>query len=401
MNTAVANNNGDFDSDGYTDLEEYLNDIAAWPAPGIIRFTGQSNLRYEQIQNWRVDGVQENVQGQGVITTSSLWQPSRYDVVHILDATVSVDSVGQQAGRIVLAPAAGDQASLTVGAGWLQVTDEIVIGQSSGMAELTLAGGDLYAARLSRGSGGSFEFTGGRLHVDEVAFDLVNQGGTLEPGAQFDHSTGVTTVLGNFAQMASGTIHMRVNGPTPGAEHDQLVVMGAATLAGTLDIEISAELAEPADRGSFVAEVLLSGATLFGAFDAISIDSVDATSGPLYVGSGNGELDGIFRIVSTTTTEVVLTHYLALPGDANGDMVVDVSDFNIWNSNKFSADTDWLHGDFNGDGNTDVSDFNIWNANKFSSVPMTPAVPEPAGGLLAIGLFLGLWAASRPSVSSR
>ncbi|MEM7313607.1 MAG: hypothetical protein AAF497_10700 [Planctomycetota bacterium] len=66
-------------------------------------------------------------------------------------------------------------------------------------------------------------------------------------------------------------------------------------------------------------------------------------------------------------------------GDANLDLVVDVSDFNIWNSNKFTTDSQWQDGDFSGDQNVDVSDFGIWNANKFQSANDTAAVPEPTG----------------------
>ncbi len=47
--------------------------------------------------------------------------------------------------------------------------------------------------------------------------------------------------------------------------------------------------------------------------------------------------------------------------------VVDVSDFNVWNSNKFTSVAAWCAGDFNADGAVDVSDFNIWNANKFTA----------------------------------
>ena len=75
-----------------------------------------------------------------------------------------------------------------------------------------------------------------------------------------------------------------------------------------------------------------------------------------------------------------------LVGDANLDGVADVSDFNVWNSNKFSGVLAWNQGDFNGDGVADVSDFNSWNANKFLSSD-TAAVPEPAGFcLVGIGL---------------
>ena len=52
-------------------------------------------------------------------------------------------------------------------------------------------------------------------------------------------------------------------------------------------------------------------------------------------------------------------------GDANLDGRVDVSDFNLWNNNKFQTGT-WSSGDFTCDGVVDVSDFNVWNNNNFT-----------------------------------
>ena len=78
-------------------------------------------------------------------------------------------------------------------------------------------------------------------------------------------------------------------------------------------------------------------------------------------------------------------------GDGNLDGVVDGTDFNIWNANKFTANAGWCGGDYNGDGFTDGSDFNRWNSNKFrSSGDALSVVPEPSGFLLAslIVLFL-------------
>jgi hypothetical protein len=54
-------------------------------------------------------------------------------------------------------------------------------------------------------------------------------------------------------------------------------------------------------------------------------------------------------------------------GDGNLDGVVDGSDFNLWNSNKFTLVAAWSRGDFNADGAVDGSDFNLWNGNKFTS----------------------------------
>ena len=56
-----------------------------------------------------------------------------------------------------------------------------------------------------------------------------------------------------------------------------------------------------------------------------------------------------------------------LLGDANLDGVVDVADFNIWNSHRLTLQAAWSAGDFNADGAVDVSDFNIWNSLRFMS----------------------------------
>ncbi|MEM7316895.1 MAG: hypothetical protein AAF497_27505, partial [Planctomycetota bacterium] len=78
-----------------------------------------------------------------------------------------------------------------------------------------------------------------------------------------------------------------------------------------------------------------------------------------------------------------------LPGDANLDGFVDVTDFNQWNANKFTSLPSWCGGDFSADGVIDVSDFNIWNVNKFTSSD-SATVPEPTG-LIWFGLMLAGW----------
>jgi hypothetical protein len=65
-------------------------------------------------------------------------------------------------------------------------------------------------------------------------------------------------------------------------------------------------------------------------------------------------------------------------GDANLDSVVDGADFNLWNSNKFTALAAWCGGDFNADGFVDGGDFNLWNANKFTSADGGRSVEQPA-----------------------
>ena len=72
-----------------------------------------------------------------------------------------------------------------------------------------------------------------------------------------------------------------------------------------------------------------------------------------------------------------------LAGDANLDGSVDVGDFNIWNTSKFTATAEWCSGDFNADGAVDVGDFNIWNTNKFTASDVQ-GVPEPGSWLLLV-----------------
>ena len=108
--------------------------------------------------------------------------------------------------------------------------------------------------------------------------------------------------------------------------------------------------------------------------------------------------------VDGTTDEIDLdilisTIFGSLPGDANLDGLVDGTDFQIWNANKFQTGTGWGTADFNFDGVADGRDLLIWNQHKFESgvscsdrltMSNVPSVPEPAGWLL-LSLALPFW----------
>jgi hypothetical protein len=71
-----------------------------------------------------------------------------------------------------------------------------------------------------------------------------------------------------------------------------------------------------------------------------------------------------------------------IPGDINGDGLVDVADYNIWAANVGKTGATWGQGDLNGDGLVDVADYNIWAAN----AGKTASTPEPATlSLLTLG----------------
>jgi pectate lyase len=237
LDPAVADHNGDFDTDGYTNLEEYLNDLAAWPASRPLVFTASTSQRYAVQSNWDIP-----------------WQPSRFDVAQLRSGTMLIDAVGQHARRLEVASVAGQSATLKVQAGWIDIAERLVVGAAgSGSVEqtggtvvaqqavvlgnaaaasgsYTLAGGLLTTPQLIKGpGGGSFRLTGGTLSAGVVGFDLVNEGGTLAPG----NSIGHTHVAGSLALLA-GALQIELKDRAS----DTLAVTGLVTLGGDLHVAL-------------------------------------------------------------------------------------------------------------------------------------------------------------------
>ncbi len=104
LNPLVADNNGDYENNGYTNLEKYLNELAAFPADSTLVFKGGTN-RYALIGNW----------GSGVFL------PSRYDQAQVNSGTAVVDCIGEHAGTLKIAANAGNSAALSVTSGWIDI----------------------------------------------------------------------------------------------------------------------------------------------------------------------------------------------------------------------------------------------------------------------------------------
>ncbi len=268
LDPGVADHNGDFDVDGYTNLEEYINEIAAWPAPTPAQFSGMKSRRYAEIQNWSLGAP-----GRGVLDGRAPWQPGPRDVAQILTGTVIVDAVGQHAGALEISADAGS-AVLALERGWLEVAGSVSIGarasengaragsgqviQSGGRlragravliggapestAEYALLGGVLSTPRLLAGGCARFDFAGGLLHADVVGFDLEQQGGVLWPGRltraerleasrSGEPSLGYLTVLGDLG-LSRGALRIAVSG----SGSDALAVRGDARLGGVLEV---------------------------------------------------------------------------------------------------------------------------------------------------------------------
>ena len=229
-----------------------------------------------------------------------------------------------------------------------------------------------------QGAGALINDTSGVMGLDNGAYvnvDVHNDG-----ELQF-LSNGHATVQ-RYSQSESGSITLEVGDLIS----NRLDVLQQVQLAGELNIESGLGYEGPQSAGEVDAFTLLTSTFILGEFDAVSYDEVplewDFVDANGYRSHDEG---GLFYILDYASTELNWFNYQALEGDANGDGVVDTSDFNIWNINKFTSGTDWTTGDFNGDGVTDVSDFGIWNANKFTSVDFSASVvPEPVGWQLLL-----------------
>ena len=200
-------------------------------------------------------------------------------------------------------------------------------------------------------------------------------GARVMPG--FENAAGVMTVNGDFIQNAAASLVIQLDG-TPGTS-SLLDIIGTATLDGMVDLVPVNLFAPPQTRGATSQFTILTADEIVGGFASVAYDGISLVT---VDGSDDGTLvshvaDGLFHILNQDANAVLLTSYLALPGDANGDMTVDATDLAIWDTNKFSTGTDWVSADFNGDGRTDVSDFNVWNDNRDLFVVGVTAIPEP------------------------
>jgi len=122
------------------------------------------------------------------------------------------------------------QGSLTISDGAVNVGSSLKIWSTG---TVNLSGGTLRAQSIDHTQGGTFNFTGGELHVEMFDGDLTQNGGILAAGA----SVGTTTITGDYtmANLSDTTVEIELVGAATG-QFDQVVVTGTATLGGTLDV---------------------------------------------------------------------------------------------------------------------------------------------------------------------
>ncbi|MCA9262292.1 MAG: hypothetical protein KDA60_00525, partial [Planctomycetales bacterium] len=178
---------------------------------------------------------------------------------------------------------------------------------------------------------------------------------------------------------------VRANGLETAGRYSALDV-DMVNLGGALEIVNTENYAGPAAGSSHDMLLLQSATDLVGDFQSVTYSGFELLDEVFtYVGTTGMGVDGLFSSLNVTQDTIELTNFLARPGDANGDNLIDDADLAILTSNRFRAGTNWTTGDFNSDGRTDVRDFNIWNKFKFTTVgAAASSVPEPTSMTLLV-----------------
>jgi hypothetical protein len=159
---SATDRNGDYDNDGFSNLEEYLNELGAFKGEQDIVWDGSTNNRYAMIQNWNLD-----------------FQPSRLDTAVISNATVVVDAIDQHAGILRL-----NNATLNLTNGWLAVATRLEIGTNC--TNTVSATGNLIVSNLL--NNGVLRLTGAAgltvsgTFTNTGTLDVMTWNGTLPSG---------------------------------------------------------------------------------------------------------------------------------------------------------------------------------------------------------------------------
>jgi hypothetical protein len=391
----------DVNGSGYVNVQKYLDEVGAFPAPAAIIFTGASGENFANITNWHAGSIDSG----GVN-----WEPTRFDEAQINGGIVVSNKVGMHAGLLKIATGASDTATLNISGGWMQIDNQLMIGGTdTSQGTLNLSGGDLTAPILSKGAGSTFNFTGGTLHAGIVTFDVTNQGGTIAPG----YRTSAVTI-GNI-QTTAGSSTFTTLGPVT------LSTIGATHFMGNLTLQSGAVQIEMASAGSYD-QVAVDGTLAFGGALQVSLLSgyspaADTKFSVFDWGNATGKFSSISlpalpsglawsTAALYTSGNLVVASVNAMPGDYNRDGRIDAGDisamqvaftdlpgFAAANSGLSASDLLTLE-DVNGDGVVSLADeqallrFLLSGGNNFTTVP------EPTSGVL-LGLAGAAFCAAR------
>ncbi|MEZ6098259.1 MAG: hypothetical protein R3E01_04745 [Pirellulaceae bacterium] len=246
----------------------------------------------------------------------------------------------------------GELGNLSAGAGSHVVSSDLVNNGS-----VTAMLGDPF--RMTGDVTGDGKFEGG------AAFAFL---GDVSPGT----GVGMITVEGDSSFGKTARLNVELAGTKKGT-FDAMVMSGSAYLAGELRVALSG-LYRPALGDAF--PILSADGGITGRFSSRIFPALD--SGLTW--------DIAYR---TNRVELHVIKASLLPGDYNGNGVVDAADYTVW-KDAFGSTTE-LAADGNGNGVIDAADYTIWKDNFGNTLAPVAIVdvPEPNGG--SVCWILAAW----------
>ena len=172
-----------------------------------------------------------------------------------------------------------------------------------------------------------------------VTANALYNGGTTAPGL----SAGVIDVVGNYAQTATGTLEIEIDGLNQGSEYDLLTITGAATLAGHLEVIFPDGGLAPAPGDSY--QILIAG-SVGGQFDTVNVVNLSPY---------------LSMVVVYNPNDVTLDITGVVAGDCDLDGDADMDDYLDLETCIMGPGTGIVPGcrcfDFDADGDVDLIDF--------------------------------------------
>ncbi len=244
-------------------------------------------------------------------------------------------------------------------------TGEVII---TGNAQAAFTDDVANQGQFKVADGSTVVFLGSYTGSDITGLGDVFIEGNMSP----DATGGAMAVGGSLTFRETASLQIQLTDPQQ-TTHDQVNVTGSVALDGTLNIEVP-DTFDPEYGDAFE---VLTYSDRDGVFTQVNggILSPVLALGQFY------NLDG---------HENALTLLATAPGDANGDLIVDISDFGILAGNINQPGT-WETGDFDGNGMTNIFDFGLLAANfngDFNTLTAAAAalgiatIPEPGTATL-------------------
>jgi T5SS/PEP-CTERM-associated repeat protein len=335
--------NGAVSVEGTTSQWVHTGDLSVgWSGTGTMSITGGALVQDNA-------GLIADGSSPGTVTvsgTNSRWNNSGdLTVGNIGHGILNITSGGQvNTANAVIGQATGSVGEVLVdgpNSKWTSSGAITVSSFSPGTGTLTVANGgtvsvqDFLSVRVL-----------GTLKGDGQIIGDVSNVGVVAPGT----SPGALHVTGDFAQGASGKLQIELAGTTAGSQYDQLLLSGAATLDGTLEVSLI-EGFSPTVGNLF--EVVHANGGIIGGFDTVSLPAIPNGMGWALIYTGVS----VFLNVQSAT----------LSGDFNSDGKVDAADYVVWRKTGISG----------------PQGYNDWRAH-FGQTPGSgaaariTAVPEPA-----------------------